>query len=445
MLLTPEEVREITAARLGASRADGCIVRVGGSDSLNLRFARNSATTNGAGSEVSVTIVSQIGQRSGSVTVTSLDAGALAEAQARSEAIARLAPEDSEQMPPLGAQDYETAGASYDDATAAVHAASLAAAAKTVIGEAVAKNVDAAGFAKVGASFQAMATSTGLFAYDRETAARFSATARNKAGTWSGWSGASEFRFDRLDAGRIARRAIGKSAQDMAPVDLDPGKYTVILEPAAVGELVQWLLWSLDARQADEGRGFMSRKGGGNRLGEKLFGETVTITSDPHDAAVPAMVYGEDGLPQRRTVWVENGVVKNLCYSRYWARKMEREPLSSPGSLVMTGGTASIEDMIRGTKRGILVTRVWYTNIVDPQTLLLTGLTRDGNFLIENGQIVAPARNLRFNESLVAMLSSIIAAGPSERSHGGDIGEQAISVPPLMVDGFTFSSRSSGI
>ena len=112
---------------------------------------------------------------------------------------------------------------------------------------------------------------------------------------------------------------------------------------------------------------------------------------------------------------------------------------------MMRGGGTSIDDMIRATKRGILVTRVWYTNIVDPQTLLLTGLTRDGNFLIENGEIAAPARNMRFNESLVALLNNIIAAGPSQRAHGGDISDRAISVPPLMVDGFRFSSRSSGI
>jgi predicted Zn-dependent protease len=111
----------------------------------------------------------------------------------------------------------------------------------------------------------------------------------------------------------------------------------------------------------------------------------------------------------------------------------------------MAGHTTPVADMIRATKRGILVTRMWYTNMVDPQTLLLTGLTPDGNFLIENGEIAAPARNLRVNESLITMLKNIIAAGPSERSHGGDISEQGISVPPLMVEGFTFSSRSSGI
>ncbi len=445
MMLTPEEIREITDARLGRSRVDACIVHVSGGDGLNLRFARNSATTNGADSEVSVTIVSQVGQRSGSVTVHSLDTGALDEAQARSEAIARVAPEDSEQMPPLGPQDYGEAGAAYDAATAGVNAANLAAAAKTVIGEAEAQNVDAAGFAKVESGFHAMATSAGLFVCDRETSARLSATARNKAGTWSGWAGASEFRFDRLDAGTLARRATGKTAQEKAPVDLDPGKYTVILEPAAVSELLQWLPRSLDARQADEGRSFMSRKGGGNRLGETLFGEAVTITSDPHDPVVPSAIYGGEGLPQRPTVWVENGTVKNLSCSRYWARKTEREPLPGPASLMMRGGGTSIDDMIRATKRGILVTRVWYTNIVDPQTLLLTGLTRDGNFLIENGEIAAPARNMRFNESLVALLNNIIAVGPSQRAHGGDISDRAISVPPLMVDGFRFSSRSSGI
>jgi predicted Zn-dependent protease len=245
-------------------------------------------------------------------------------------------------------------------------------------------------------------------------------------GTWSGWSGKSETRFDWLDTARLGKRAIDKAAHNAIPLDLDPGKYTVILEPAAVADLVWWVLRMMDARSAEEGRSFLSRKGGGTRLGEALFDEKVTVYSDPNDPIAPEPVFGEDGLPQRRTVWIDGGIVRNLVRSRFWAKKTGREPVARPRSFVMAGGSASIDQMIRDTRRGILVTRVWYTNLVDPRSLLLTGLTRDGNFFIENGRIVAPARNLRFNESAIELLTNVAAVGPSERTCVGVAGSSII-------------------
>ncbi len=444
MLLTPEDVRDITSRRLAASRADGCIVRIGGGNKLNLRFARNSATSNGARSAVSISMTSEFGQQSGSATVSSLDEDALEEAQRRSEAIARLAPADPEHMPPLGPQSYAP-GIAFDAATADLRASALAGAAQTAISAAIAHNVDAAGYTEVGAQFRAMATSAGLFAYEQHSLADLTVTARRKDGSWSGWAGGSDFRFGALDPTRIAERAVGKAAQETPPLDLEPGQYTVILESAAVGELLNYLLWSMDARRADEGQSWLSRRGGGTRLGEELFDPRVTLTSDPADPLAPIPPFGREGLPQERTVWVENGVVKTLAVSRYWAAKTGREARPSPSGLVMAGGPTSIEEMIGGIQRGILVTRVWYSNMLDPRTLLVTGLTRDGNFLIENGRIVGPVRNFRFNESLIAMLSNIEAIGPTERVHGGDIASGSIAAPPLLVKSFTFSSRSSGI
>jgi predicted Zn-dependent protease len=142
-------------------------------------------------------------------------------------------------------------------------------------------------------------------------------------GTWSGWSGKSETRFDWLDTARLGKRAIDKAAHNAIPLDLDPGKYTVILEPAAVADLVWWVLRMMDARSAEEGRSFLSRKGGGTRLGEALFDEKVTVYSDPNDPIAPEPVFGEDGLPQRRTVWIDGGIVRNLVRSR--CRSLGRE------------------------------------------------------------------------------------------------------------------------
>jgi predicted Zn-dependent protease len=444
MQLTPQEVKHITDRRLAASRADGCIIHVSGSDKVNLRFARNSATSNGAHSEISLSITSQFGQQSGTASVTSLDEDAIETAQRRSEEIARRAPADPEHMPPLGPQTYAE-GIAFDPATAAIRAARLAEAAGGAITRAKSSGVEAAGYAEAGAAFSAMATSNGLFAYERTSLADLTVTARRSDGSWSGWAGGSQFRFGALPAHEIAERAVGKAAHANPPLDLDPGAYTVILEPAATGELLRYLLWSLEAREADEGQSWLSTKGGGTRLGETVFDPRVTLYSDPAEPLAPGSIYDHSGLPQKRTVWVEDGVIKQLAYSRYWAAKSGREPLPSPSDMVMVGGETPVADMIAATRRGILVTRVWYTNMLDPRTLLITGLTRDGNFLIEDGRIVGPVRNLRFNESLIALLGNIDAIGKSERIHGGDLGVGAIAAPPLLVKSFTFTSRSSGI
>jgi predicted Zn-dependent protease len=444
MFLSPADAKEIADPLLARSKADACIVKIEGSDGANLRFARGNATTNGSASKLEVRVQSHFGKRAGAATVSGRDVEALAEAVVRSEAIARLAPENPELMPPLGPQTY-AAGAGYDAATAEARTDRLAAAAKPVIAAARDRNVDVAGYAATLRTFTATANSAGLFGYDRRTAAEFTVTARNRAGTWSGWAGVAETRFGRLDMARIGRRAIDKGAHGGDPVTLEPGKYTVILEPSAVGDLVGSMLYYMGARYADEGRSFFSRKGGGNRIGEKLFDARVTITSDPADAAAPEPTVGEDGLPQHRTVWVEEGVLKNLAYPRFWAQRTGHAPISLPRSFVMAGGTTAVDDMVRDTRRGVLVTRLWYIRMLDAQKLLLTGLTRDGNFLIDNGRIAGPANNFRFNESPVAVLGNVLALGPSERTRGGENEDSICAAPTLLVKDFTFSSRSDAI
>jgi predicted Zn-dependent protease len=230
------------------------------------------------------------------------------------------------------------------------------------------------------------------------------------------------------------------------PQRLSPGKYTVILEPSAVSDLIGLLIGGeFDQRSADEGRNFATKKGGGSRLGDTMFSKMVTITSDPNDPLAPGAIYSDDGQPAKRTAWIENGVLKNLQCGRYWAQKSKRDPVPSPTSLTMTGGTTSTADMIKQVKRGLLITRFWYIREVDPQTVVMTGLTRDGVFLIENGEITKPSCNFRFNESPVAMLDKVIAMGPSVRAYGEETIGIPIAVPTLLVDGFTLSSVSDAV
>jgi predicted Zn-dependent protease len=219
---------------------------------------------------------------------------------------------------------------------------------------------------------------------------------------------------------------------------LEPGKYTVILEPLAASDMLSNMVRGFDARSAEEGRSFMSKKGGGTRLGEQLFNEQVNIYSDPFNADLPSATWNGDGIPQEKVTWVENGVVKNLSYSRYWAQQKGVKPVPGASRVIMEGGTASLEDLIKSTERGILVTRFWYIRSVDPQTLLLTGLTRDGTFYIENGKIMYPVKNFRFNESPIIMLNNVEALGKPQRSGN-------MIVPPMKIRDFTFSSLSDAV
>jgi predicted Zn-dependent protease len=221
----------------------------------------------------------------------------------------------------------------------------------------------------------------------------------------------------------------------------------VILEPSASIDLLNNMFFGMDRRQADEGRSFMAKAGGGNKLGEKLFDERVTIYSDPSHPDVPAAPWDGNGLPRDRTVWIEKGVMKNLFVSRYWAKEKGVKPIPFPANGIMEGGTASTEDLIASTERGILVTRTWYIRVVDPQTVLLTGLTRDGTFMIENGKVSFPIKNMRFNESPIIMLNNLEALGKPLRVQGGDGdgGGGGIMVPPMKIRDFTFTSLSDAV
>jgi predicted Zn-dependent protease len=445
MFLTPEDAKAIASRIIGRSRADACTVSISGGGNRHFRFAKNEATTNSAVSEIDISIESSFGLRSGSVKLNSLGDADLEKAQAQSEEIARLSPENPEFMPPLPPHSYEAGGARFDAGTAGVTADALANAANLAIKAANGHEVTATGHIEAGHEFTALANSAGLFAYDQGTGAELTVTARNTTRAWSGWAGGAENRFGALDAARLGKRAVEKAVFGGTPVDLDPGVYTVVLEPAAVADLLLQLMGYSDARSADEGRSYLSKPGGGSKLNDKLISEYVTITSDPGDPAAPDTLWGEDGLPKKRVVWFERGVAKNASCSRFWARKTGRAPLPRSRNLSMAGGSTPIEEMIRDVKRGVLVTRFWYVNTVDPRTLLSTGMTRDGLFLIENGKIAAPALNLRFNESPVSAFANIEAIGPAERAVGGNGYGSAISAPPLLVKAFTFSSKSSGI
>ena len=443
MFLAADEAKSLADKILSLSSADACVVRIDGGEDNSLRFARGSATTNLTTSELRLRISSHVGGSIGSVTTTRIDDEALTAAVRRSEELAAMLPIDPDYTPPLGPQDYEPTQR-YDDQTNALKLDALAAQAAQAIEESGRLGVDAFGCANSARRFEALATSAGLFAYEPRSETDLSVTARNRADAWSGWAGAHDYRPARLDARSVGRRACEKAAWSEEPVDLDPGDYTVILEPEATAELAHWLLGAMDSRAAEEGRSFFSKPGGGTLVGENLFDPKLTIRLDPGDPLAPEGPFDHEGLPHRKRAFVENGVAMTLRRSRVWAQKTQAEPVPYGHNFIVEGGATTREEMIRSTKRGVLITRLWYTNMVEPKSLLLTGLTRDGNFLVENGRIVAPARNMRFNQRLGELFKHVIAIGPTERTWRA-AGDGAPAAPPIMVERFKFSSKSSGI
>src|SRR3954467_15871543 len=226
-----------------------------------------------------------------------------------------------------------------------------------------------------------------MSAYFPSTNANYQLTVRTNDGTGSGWAGADHPDWRQIDFKGVSDPSSQKARASRNPVPIEPGRYTVIREPQAVGDLVQLLAFALDARSADEGRSAFSKQGGGTKLGEKIVDDRVTLLSDPADPQLLTNTFDGQGLPARRQVWIENGVLKKLTYSRFWAQKKNQQPDAGTNAVKLVGGTQTREELIASTPRGILVTRLWYLRPVDPRTVLYTGLTRDGTFLIENGKL----------------------------------------------------------
>jgi predicted Zn-dependent protease len=364
-------------------------------------------------------------------------------------------------VPPLGPQKY-AAVENYAESTSKARNEVMIPHVRSIIEGAKAKGFVAAGFFDRAADTSAIANKEGNFGYGRVTDAHLSTTVRNADGTSSGWASQPAVRIEDISGAEIGKTAIEKCMRWKNPKRLDPGKYTVVLEPTAVGDLVQLLGFAFQARSAEEGRSFLSKKGGGTLAGEKLFPESITLRTDPFNKLYSVLPWGGggggfgggggrggggggggQGMPTDAVSWIENGVVRNLFYDRYYALKAGKSPTPFPTHLVLAGTNKSLADLIASVERGLLVTRFWYIRPVNQQTVQYTGLTRDGLFLIEDGKISAPVVNFRFNESPVRMLQNCIALGKPVRVRGGE--GQGMIAPPLVVKDFPFTSISDAV
>jgi len=445
-IFSKEESKKILEKVIAFSKADACEVNLNGTNGGNIRYARNSVSTAGENSDVTLIVQSNFGKKSGVATINEFDDASLEKVVRRSEELAKLAPENPEFMEPLPQQTYGESK-TYFESTAKITPEYRAQAAANSINPAIAKDVTAAGFLEDNYSFASMMNTKGLFAYNQSTGVNFTVTMRSNDGTGSGWVTRSFNDVNKLDTAEASRIAIDKALQSRQAKAIEPGKYTVILEPAASAELIRNMLFNMNARQADEGRSFLAKKGGGTKMGEKIMDERVTIYTDPFNLDVPASPWSGDGQARKKMDIIKNGTVANMFYDRYWASNKNVAPVPFPGNAIMEGGNASLEDLIKDTKKGILVTRFWYIRAVDPQTQLYTGLTRDATFFVENGKVKHPIKNFRFNESPVIMLNNVETLGKQVRVDvdGGPGGGASFLIPYMKLRDFTFTSLSDAV
>lgn len=440
-LPSADEALALIDAVLGESAADSAFVSFSVGDEALSRFSENQMTQNLSRTHLRLTVTSSFGQRSGSSATTDLDWDALRKTLRRSEDLARIAPVDPEWVPPLPPQTYGDRPAAFDSATATLSPLTRGQVIQDVCDRCRQAGAEGAGTFSTEASLLAIGNSLGLRAAGGWTEANFNLTARMADG--SAWDYYTAWAWEDLPITALTEQVIAKAMRSRQPRDVAPGVYPVILSGAAVAELVSYVLWHLDARSADEGRSFMSRTDAtghpnGNRLEELRFSPLVTLYRDPSHPLLQTLPFSRDGLPRPRLPIIQAGVPQTLAYSRYWAMQQGKLPTGSLFPAVMMGSEHSLEDLIAQSDRTILISRAWYVNQVNNRTLEVTGLTRDGTFWIENGEIAYPIKNLRFNQCLPEMLRDIDVLGSSQR-YG------SLVVPAVRVKAFRFTSGTDSV
>jgi predicted Zn-dependent protease len=451
MAYSKDEIKQITDKVLNMCKADAVEVRFSGGERSATRFANSSITANLIEHDQEISIEVRYGQKSASATTHQTDDDSLKRTIDAVQSLARRKPDNEELMPlvkpPQNYVDVDAASPSAVNFGPGDRAKMVKA--STDICEK--KGVLAAGYIPKFDWVNASANSEGLFTYFHYADASFILTCRTPDQTGSGWAGTTGVKdIKNIDAEMLTNVAADKALRSRKPKAIEPGNYTVILEPRPAARYLSLMLNAFNARNAEEGRSFLSGKQRGQtRLGEKVFGDNFTLRSEVGNPILRQSPIGEDGLAARSVTWVEKGVIKSLYYDRYWAGRQKKEPTvtGTNMNLVMEGGTTSVDDMIKTTKRGLLVSFFWYIRAVDNMTLLNTGMTRDGLFLIENGEIVAPVQNFRWNESPAVSFNNITALGPSIPMHTGEAYDNpgTALVPAMRLEDFTMTSISPAV
>ena len=451
MAYSKDEIKQITDKVLNMCKADSVEVRFSGGERSATRFANSSITANLIEHDQEVSITVRYGQKTASATTHQFDDDTLKRTIDAVQTLARRKPDNPELMPLVKPQqNYIEIDAALPSAVnfGPAERAKMVKASTDICEK---RGVLGAGYIPKFDWVEAGANSAGLFTYFHYADASFILTCRTPDQTGSGWAGTTGVKdLKNINAEMLTNVAADKALKSRKPKAIEPGNYTVILEPRPAARYLSLMLGAFNARGAEEGRSFMSGKQRGEtRLGEKVFGDNFTLRSEIGNPILRQSPIGPDGMAAQPVTWIEKGVLKNLAYSRQYARRQKKPatPTTINSSLVMEGTEMSIDDMVKSTRRGLLITFFWYIRGVDQQTLLNTGMTRDGLFLIENGQIAGPVQNFRWNMSPIVGYNNVTAVGKPVPIHTGESydGPGTALVPPVRIEDFLMTSVSPAV
>ncbi|MYV37933.1 TldD/PmbA family protein [Streptomyces sp. SID1328] len=455
---------EIVERALALSRADGCVVIADEESSANLRWAGNALTTNGVTRGRTLTVIATVdgqqGTASGVVSRSAVTAAELEPLVRAAEAAARAAGPAEDAQPLVSgvpdSPDFRDAPAE----TSSTVFADFAPALGEAFARARAGGRELYGFASHETVSTYLGTSTGLRLRHDQPTGTLELNAKSPDHTRSAWAGRSTRDFKDVDPGALDTELAERLGWAERRVELPAGRYETLLPPSAVADLLIYQLWSASGRDADEGRTVFSKPGGGTRTGERLSELPLTLRSDPdepglgcapfvvaHSSGGDRSVF-DNGLPVRATDWIKDGVLDHLTTTRHSAALTGLPLAPAMDNLILDGGgDRSLADMVAATERGLLLTCLWYIREVDPATLLLTGLTRDGVYLVENGEVTGQVNNFRFNESPVGVLGRAAEAGRTEQTLPREWSDwfTRAAMPALRVPEFNMSSVSQGV
>lgn len=438
--LKSADLERIAERVLRLSEADETEVEISAITDALTRFANNTIHQNVAEQTLSISVRAVADGRTARASTNKTDDDSLRRAAETAMRLARNEPKNPDLLPMPGRQTYQKV-ARYFEASAGATPQDRAKAVTRVCRMAEKRKQTAAGIFSSASAQSMLANSKGLFASYRQTRAEFSVTILEEHS--SGWAKSNSPDIRRIEPDALAESASQKSADSRNPREAAPGRYTAILSPSAVLDLVGFLFYDFAGTAILDKRSCLS-----GRIGKRIFGENVTIWDDAYHPLQSGAPYDGEGAPRQKVLLVDRGVAKNLVYARATAKKMKTKPTGhgfslpneygeAPMNLVFAGGEATTDEMIRSTERGILVTRLWYIREVDPYEKVLTGMTRDGTFLIEGGRVKAGIRNFRFNQSIIEMLANVEMLGPAVRAAGEESFEMV--VPAMKVRDFHFS------
>jgi len=434
------DLEHIAERILKLSEADETEVEIDSTVDALTRFANNTIHQNVSEHTLGISVRAVVDGRTARATTNKTDEESLRRVVAAAMSLARNQPENPDLLPMLGPQKYQKVS-HYFASTVSATPQDRARAVTRVCNMAEEGKQTAAGIFTTGFVRNLLMNSKGLSARHDHTRAEFSVTILEENS--SGWAKSNSPDILNIDSDALFESASEKAAGSRKPRELEPGRYTAILEPAAVLDFVGFIFYDFAGTAVLDKRSCFN-----DRMGKKIFGENVTLWDDVYHPLQVGAPWDGEGFPRQKVLLVDRGVPKNLVYSRATSKKMTAKPTGhgftlpneygeAPMNLVFGGGDKSVDDMIRSTERGILVTRFWYIREVEPYEKVLTGMTRDGTFLVENGRVTGGIRNFRFNQGIIETLANVEMLGPAVRATGEESFEMV--VPPMKIRDFHFS------